>query len=408
MATSLQWGALLVILLPKQIRAMDPENYAATQGILLGLGALFALVAPLLVGALSDRCASRWGRRRPYMVAGTVVNLAGIAVMFFAGEARAFAWYTVGFLLIQLGNNSAAGAYSGTIPDLVPVSQRGEASGYMALMQQLGTIIGLLATGLLVDRGMTFAAYFGMFVANVVLLAVTCVAMRESPLADRPEPINWAKFVRGLWIDPRKHPDFFWVWITRFLVTLGIYAFQPNFQFYLTDVNGVAPSVAGKMTAYLGAIILVGAIVSGIVGGRISDRIGRKRVVYFANGVMFATSIAFMFSGSVPITFAVGLVYGLGYGAYLSVDWALGCDVLPNKDEAAKDMGVWHVSMTLPQSVAAPIAGALLGLFGRTVSMVDGEKVYHYAHSGYSAVLGFSALSLLCGALLLRNVRGVK
>src|SRR5439155_6648773 len=119
--------------------------------------------------------------------------------------------------------------------------------------------------------------------------------------------------------------------------------------------------------------------------------------------------LAFIFCQSLVAVFVVAAVFGLGYGAYYSVDWALGCDVLPHKENAAKDMGIWHISMVLPQSIALPIAGAVLGHFGHTMTPdADGQLVAHYTAAGYTAIFCMSAFFLLLGALLLRNVRGVR
>ena len=158
--------------------------------------------------------------------------------------------------------------------------------------------------------------------------------------------------------------------------------------------------------ADLGGVIgLVGVLVDQAVGGAVIDRIGRKRVVYFANMIIAVMTIALIFCGTIAQTLLVGIVFGLGYGAYISVDWALGTDVLPNKKDAAKDMAVWHISMTLPQSIGGPIAGFILAAFGQyTLRGIDGpEKHYHFA--GYAVVFTLSACAFALGALLLRNVR---
>jgi len=103
-----------------------------------------------------------------------------------------------------------------------------------------------------------------------------------------------------------------------------------------------------------------------------------------------------------------GAFFGLGFGAYTSVDWALGTDVLPSKRNAAKEMAVWHVAMTLPQAFAAPIASKLIESFGKNVSVVKGETIVHYTLSGYTAMFVMCSVCFGLGALLLRNVRGVK
>jgi len=396
--TNFHWGALMLIVIPSQIRGMTPD-YAAWTGRILGLGSFAALVVPLVVGALSDRCTSRWGRRRPYMAAGVAINLVGLAMLFWAAAAHSVVGYLWGYLVANFGNNVATGPYSGVIPDVVREDQRGDASGWMAAMTQGGTILGALAAGLLLDRGMVAAAYTAIAGVMAVSLAITLWGVRERPLSGPVSPFRLGPFVRSLWIDPRLHPDFAWVWVTRFLVVMGMFTVQPFIQYYLADHLGVKDPE--KTAALLLAIILVGATVTGVLGGRVSDRVGRKPVVYVANGVIALASLGFLFTSSLPVAFAIGVVYGLGYGAYYSVDWALACDVLPSRDDAAKDMAVWHVSMVLPQAIAAPLGGWLLSTFGRTTAG-------GYTQQGYTALFAVASVQLALGAVLLRNVRGAR
>lgn len=407
LGTNLMWGAWLMIIVPSQIKQLAPRNYARAEGFLLGWGALPALVVPMIVGALSDRCRSRFGRRRPYILAGVGVNLGGLALAY-AGGLRGLLWlYFVAYLVVQIGNNVATGAYSGVIPDLVPPEQHGEASGWMGALSQIGTLIGAFCAGILMDRGMAAAAYLLIAASLAATAAGTVAATREQPKPDLP-PFDWRTFARSLWVDPRRYPDFAWVWITRALVVMGLWTVQQYLQYYLSDHLGVADPE--REAGFILAIGLVCATVSGILGGRLSDRVGRKPVVYLANGIIAAVALLFAAIHSLPAAYVLGGVFGLGYGAYYSVDWALGCDVLPNKElDAGKDMGIWHVAMVLPQSIALPIAGLLLERLGKTmVPNAAGILTAHYSAAGYTAIFSLAAAYFVAGALFLRNVRGVR
>jgi len=408
LSTNLLWGAMLVILVPSQMKQLAPANPAEMVGLLLGVGAVPALVVPLLVGPLSDRCMSRWGRRRPYMVVGSAVNVAGLALLWYASLRLNLWLYFAGYLVTNVGNNIATGSYSGMIPDIVPKDQRGEASGWMATMSQIGTILGVVSASRLMAAGHMTASYAVIAASMVLFLLVTVLGTKERPRREAPDPIDWAKFIKNLWIDPRKHPDFAWVWITRALVVMGMWTVQEYMQFYLTDVMKVAEADKEMVTGQVVLAMLVCATITGVLGGIISDRLGRRKiVVYVANTTIAAASVALLVSPSLTWVYVIGAVFGLGLGAYYSVDWAMGCDVLPNKDDAAKDMAVWHVAMVLPQSIALPLAGWLLGLFGKTMTHTPAGMITHYTHSGYTAIFCLAAFFLALGAVLLRNVRGV-
>ncbi|MBI3948764.1 MAG: MFS transporter [Armatimonadetes bacterium] len=404
-ATNLLWGALLMIVVPSQMKVIAPGSPAQTQGLLLGLGAIPGILVPLLIGPLSDRCTSRWGRRRPYMVAGVLVNLVGLALVWVAGSRLLLWLYFVGYFVVNTGNNIATAAYSGVIPDMVPQDQRGEASGWMAAMSQVGTIIGVLAAGVLFAKGAGGLSFLVMAASLVAFLVVTLVGVRETPRKDAPEPLDWVQFLKRLWIDPRKHPDFAWVWITRALVVMGLWTVQEYIQYYLTDVLGIPHDKKEISAAIVLVVGLVCATVTGMVGGRISDRVGRKRVVYVANSVVAAMALAILLSHSFAFTVVLVAIFGLGYGAYYSVDWALACDVLPDPEDAAKDMAVWHIALTLPQSIAMPVAGTVVAMFGSTPVQTADGPVACYPLAGYTALFSLAAFFLLLGAVLLRNVK---
>lgn len=407
-ATNLQWGALLMIVVPSQMKQMAPHDPAQVLGLLLGLGAIPAVLVPLLVGPLSDRCLSRWGRRRPYMVAGVLVNLVGLVLMGMAESRRVLWWYFVGYFVVNAGSNVATAAYSGVIPDLVSPRQRGEASGWMAAMSQVGTIIGVFAAGALFKAGAGGFTFLLVAVSLVVFLWITVVGVRETPRQVLPEPLNWIHFVKRLWVDPRQHPDFAWVWLTRALVVMGLWTVQEYLQYYLTDVLGVPHTEKEMAAAILLIVGLVCAAATGLLGGRLSDRVGRKRVVYVANTILAMLALAILLSRSFEATVVLAALFGLGYGAYYSVDWALACDVLPNQEDAAKDMAVWHIALTLPQSIAMPLAGTVVGLFGRSVVITPQGEIVCYPFAGYVALFSLAALFLLLGAVLLQRVKWVR
>ncbi len=399
------WGSMLAIVVPAEVARIAPQQKAQLVGVLGGVAAFVALVVPLLAGALSDRCASRFGRRRPYMVAGTAINVLGLALMFFAAESRIFVFFLAAYCIVQLGNNIATAPYSGMIPDLVPENQRGVASGYMALMTQIGTLAGAVITGQLVQDKMFGATYLVIGGVLVLFMSFTVLGVRENPLPEKPPPLRPIPYLKSLWISPKLYPDFAWVWVTRALVMMGFYAVQPFAQYYLADVIRV-PNPAEAVGVFIG-IVLIGATVSAYVGGVISDRVGRKKVVYVANSIIAAMSLALIFCRTYEQVVVVGILFGIGYGAYISVDWALGTDVLPSKKDAAKDMAVWHVSMVLPQSLSQPVAGYLLAAFGATVAFdpTTREAVYHYTIPGYTALFLLASACFVLGAVLLRNVK---
>ncbi|HLO99529.1 MAG TPA: MFS transporter, partial [Fimbriimonas sp.] len=403
LASNFQWGALLTVMMAGDVGMLAGASKAAKLGMILGAGAIPAIVIPLIAGVLSDRCLHPKGRRKPYILWGAVINFVGIIAMgISAYHLKNLNAYFFSFLVVQIGANTALGAYMGVIPDVVPKIDQDRASGFMALFTQMGTLLGAAIVGMVLGGG--FISY--IVLGSVVLAGalITYFFMKEEPQT-HCEKIDWQGYVKSLWIDPKTYPNYAWVWFTRFLVMAGFYAILPFVNYYLVDIAKVPQAdISAKAPMLLGIILIVSAI-SGICGGILAEKHGRKKVVYIANGIITVVAPMFAFAPNLPAALGVGALFGLGYGAYISVDYALGTAVLPSAEDAGKDMAVWHIAMTLPQSIAAPIGGFLVGIGGAKV--VSAEEV-HYSQTGYILVFLFCSVCFAFGAILLRNVKGIR
>src|SRR5437879_4037916 len=159
------WLPLSTVLIQTQIDEVVPKGLQNTAiGVALGLGGLLAMTVPPLVGAWSDRLHSRFGRRRPIMVAGSILTLPGLVILMLANN---YVEVLVGYAIIQFFFNAAGAAYAGIIPDVVPAQEVGKASGFLATMTQLGIGGGLGVTSLM---GGSRASYLVM--GGVALLSL--------------------------------------------------------------------------------------------------------------------------------------------------------------------------------------------------------------------------------------------
>lgn len=398
-AYNCQWVALLAIVLPSQVALVaGPARKELATGAIIGVGALFSLVLTPLAGALSDRSRSRWGRRRPFLLAGTLVNVLFLFFIAPAGAGTGIVLYALLYLGIQLGSNWAGGPYAALIPDLVPLPRRGAASGWMALMTTLGTLGGALLAGQLVRPGAYFPTYAIIAATLLLALGVTWVGVHETPSAKAVPRAKLSAALRGFLPDPRAHSDFYWVLGTRCLIGMGIYSVFSFFQYYLGDVIGVHDPE--KEASYLVGVIIAAGAPTSLVAGALSDRVGRKPLVFLSGSVMAVAALAFILAGlgqSMGWIFWVGALFGVGYGAYQAVDWALAVDVLPPGDGAGKDMGIWHVALVFPQVLAPALSGFLLAAL-KPVSLIG----------GYVAVFVLTATWCVLGTVLVSRVRGAR
>lgn len=387
------WGALLAIVIPAEVLRFVPD---AEKGRALSLvfagGAAIAMIVMPLAGALSDRSRAAMGRRRPFMLAGGILNVAALTFM---GASPTLTAFVAAYWLVQFSNNLGGSAYSGLIPDLVPDDQRGVASGWMGLMTMLGTIAAAVAAGVLLERGYRLQVYWLIAAVLVVTLAITVWRVRE-PRPEPTGPFDLRKFLQGFWVDPRRHPDFAWLFVSRLFVLMGFYTVFNFLQYFLKDFMGIARFK--EATGTVSAVVVIGALASALLAGWLSDRVGRRGIVSASAVMMAAPCLLFLTAPSFPLLLGLSVVFGLGYGAFISVDWALATDVLPSRETAAaKDMGIWGIATTLPQ-VLAPLAGG---------PMLDAFNIRE-PNLGYVVLLVAGAVYLLIGSALIWRIRGAR
>jgi MFS family permease len=406
-ATSMKWFFLLVALGPTQVEQLVPDAVkGGAWGRVVTIGAIWAMIGPALFGYLSDRTRSRFGKWRPYLAIGSAMTV--VALMTLAG-AKSYWVLVLGYLLLQISDDVATGPYSALIPGLVPEEHRGRASGVMGLLQLLAQIAsGILAFLLHAD---ITRLYTVIAVTNLICAIITLAVVREDPPS---VPVQQSTFVQS-WIAPWRQPDFRWVWFTRFLNALGFYLIQNYMKFFLSDVvrdfhffginvapvdpHAADPRKALQDAAFLASFVLALVIsltgaVGAVLGGRLSDRIGRKKVIYAAGTLMAAVLPPFILFPNFTLILLLAVVFGLGYGAYTSADWALASDVMPNKSEMAKDMGLWQSSVSTPQIVSGAVG-----------VLVDYGNAFRPGF-GYTYTFLVGALAFALGTVLVRKIRG--
>lgn len=406
-AFNFQTAALLPVVVPAQVLlivargSVGSAEQAAYLGWLAAAAAVIALVLQPLVGLLSDRTRSPWGRRRPHVLWGTTVMLLGAAALTQAAGPWSFA---AAFLVLQAGNNAAIAAYQGLLPDLVPRRQRGSASGFLGLMTILGNAASLgLAAFLLSEASASrpgvitsgAAAYYLITIAVlVVACAITVIGVAEPSSRDRPrEPPLSVRNTVTAWVEPWRNRNYAWVFVARFLVIMGLTLFLTFIEYYFAQVAHVTNFV--QATAAVALVALLVAVVGAVGLGLLSDRMRRVPLAFASTLVMAVAAVLFLVSGgNIPLWW-LGGVFGLGYGAYWSVDWALAVDSLPSIRAAGRDLGIWSLASTLP-GMAAPALGSLI--IGVAASL-------GHTSVGYQGVFVAAAIFFVLGAVAVLGIR---
>ncbi len=391
------WSSLHSIVLPLRLLDLVAEAEKNTKlGLLTFAGLILAMIVQPIVGAISDRSGFRWGRRRPYILIGSLVGillLPGIGL--FQSYAALFAIYC----LLQMTSNTAQGPYQAFIPDLVPQGRKGLASGVKSLLEIIGGIAIVRLIGYFMGNYVPGEGTLWLWLALGVLAAVllgamlaTIITVREpeSRISERQPPM-WKTLVRSFRIDVRKDRDFIVFLVSRLLIFMALATIQTFALFYLRDVIGLAnPATA---TADLLIAVGVGMLLSVYPAGRLSDKIGRRPVV-ISSGLLGAGGIlVIFFSTGYGVLIAGGAIIGIATGAFMSSNWALATDLVPGGEEA-RYLGLTNMA-TAGGAALARLIGPVIDYFNR-----------FDAGLGYQVMLGACFAYFVVGSLLLLKIRG--
>jgi len=417
-ATSWKWFILLIAILPGQVAEIVPGGEKNTAwGLVFSIGAIWAIFGPSIFGNLSDRM----GRRRPFIALSA--GLSVLALVWLAGADQL--WMLIlGYLLLQVSDDVGQGAGSALIPQYVPAEHRGRSSSIMSVLQLAAQIVGAV-TGVILGGMNAFGLtgvqlIYGLIaLVNIVCALVTLRTIRHAPEPFQTPPPNGESFA-ARWIKPWRNRDFVWVWATRFLMAFGFYLIQPYLRNYLDDavpgvlsfndvaLLGVTVSFPAKTLALFGVgigeasqaalvlgltISLTGALGS-VLASRFADQWGRKRLIYTGGGLMAATMVPFALVPDFSMIWLMALGFGFGYGMYLSADWALASDVMPDSAELGKDMGLWQMSVSSVQIFS--------GTGGRVIDSLNATSM----GLGYRVAILTAGVLFLFSAALVRQVKG--
>jgi Na+/melibiose symporter-like transporter len=406
-----QWLTFEQTIIPDQVSVILGDQSSLKAGItgtIVAAGAFVALVVAPLAGALSDRLRSRLGRRRPFLIWGILGScLALVLLLPFApgtgspsasGGSAAVYVYALAILNLQFWWNWAAGPYAGLVSDVVPEHQQDTASAWINVTSVLGTITGNVLILALYSPGRPLYIVLAFIGLNVACLLWTLLGVREPASSGTSAPFAVGTFVQSFWLSPSGHGDFYWVLWTRLFANLGIWSVFTFLLYYLREVIGLSQESSLQIMPILllaGALL---AIPSSFAGVKLAEHHGIVPVARWSNAVMAAMAVCYVliaFRPNLYLVVPVVLIFSIGYGIYLATDWALALKVLPSRDAAGKDMGIWHVSMVFPQ-IAGP---GVIGWFISAVTVVRSPA------EAYAGAFAIGAFWLILAAALMGRIR---
>jgi MFS family permease len=388
---SFMWNSLHVLVLPAVLlNFVADERKNTVLGLLTFVGLIVAMIVQPVSGSLSDRFSTRFGRRRPWIAAGTFFDLIFLGGMAIAGGLPLLAFSYVG---LQFTSNVAHGPAQGLMHDRVPLEQMGLASGVKNLFDMSGMVISSLLIGRLLttdNLAPTMAVIAGFLVLGA---GFTLFGVREDPPMNPEQEQDAEAANLAPAVNPRIRKEFGFLIVSRLLFLIGVYGIQTFSQYYIRDVLNVADPV--KLTGDLLATIVLTLIGFSIIAGYLCDRFGRKPL-HTAAAVLIGVGSVLMTTADSPGSILVfGSIIGAGIGLFISANWALANDLAP-AGQAGKFLGLTNI--------ATAGASAISRLAGPGIDALNALRPGSFL--GYDGLFLGTALFAFLSLLVLTQVPG--
>lgn len=391
-----QYAHWLAILTPVTItiamrigQIATPAEKNAYLATIMSIGAFCAMVAAPIWGAISDHTTARIGRRKFWIVAGSLFLLTGLSIMAFSHSLWLFG---LGWLICQIGSNAAQASINAILPDQVPLEQRGRMSSFLGLTTVFAMVSGTFITQFTHQNSV--AMFLVPWLPYLVAVLLVLRFLPDAP-SQSTDGISLATVFSAFRVNPFRDRDFGLAFSCRFLLTTGNSFVQTYQVFLLMDVVGLASGqVPGAMFTVTASIAVLGVIVTPLAG-TVIDKTGRMKPLVVGAGLLVTLGLlAISRTTSLTPLIVAMVVLGVGKSIIYALTTALAASVLPDKGSAAKDMGIIQIASSLPQSLAPAIAPLFLAIGG--------------GHSNYEAVFIAAAIFAGFGTLAILPIRHVK
>jgi MFS family permease len=451
LTTVSQSNAIILPLLVQEFVGFEKQGGAF--GSLRLYTLMVALLVQALMGMFSDRSTLRWGRRRPFILIGTLLNMGCIIAI---GASPSYQFLFVAVVLSQIASNIAHAAEQGLIPDLVPDDQRGRFSGVKSVMELVPVIIVALTIGRLIERGQMWA---GILVAVGILFFSMAITMfvRENPLRDPPAKLDWEPFGRlvamtlifliailgmgqviqgigrllsntsslpvliigmgvaglmamliaviiGVWVsvrisigieEVRECPAFPWWVVNRLAFLIGTTNISGFAVYFLQARLGLAGEAAAGPASQLMMVVGILILICALPSGWIADRIGRKQLVVISGIVAAMGTFILLLSSNMTLMYVGGCFIGAATGLFFTTNWALGTDIVP-RESAGRYLGI--------SNLAGAGAGAVGGYIGGPIADYFSTAVPQSGEIGYLLIFAIYAAMFLVSSFVLYRV----
>ncbi|KAJ3382797.1 hypothetical protein HDU92_004565 [Lobulomyces angularis] len=427
------WFLISIVIVPDQIKSIvGNEQKGAGLSLIYFISGVFVLFGSVLIGALNDNFTSRFGKRSPWIMFGTFTMVLNLWI--FLWPSSSLTLYTIGFCLLSIGGAISSVPFNGLLTDIAPGRQIARSSAIMGVMNLTGYLIGAISG--------SFATFFStkgiyLLISIILISTASLTSVQNEPKRNYSKEFQFKKFsikefLMNDCILPLKHRDFRLLCFSRFVFQIAISTVQQFLEYWIGDCT-----ISNFSDMESVSMALLPLLVAAPIFAYFIPENNRKFTVYFSSVFMIISCFILIFTRSFWMSFIISAIFGIGYGPFISVEFAMLMDILPNQETAARyyfailqyrdilqqfvilrDISIWHTAMILPQLTATPVntkfnsktffhspllkvAGLLRDYF-EAIGREHGLQCF-----GYQVLFAFVILYFLAGVITTRMLRGI-
>ncbi|MNW46643.1 Lactose permease [compost metagenome] len=348
----------MILLLTLKLQIIAPQSVVSSLATVISIGSIVSMLAHPIAGAVGDRTRLKFGRRRTWILLGSILGGASLLALGFAQEVWqvVLLWSCVQmFFAFTMASNAAL------LAEQVEESRRGSLSGIIGALPPLGALVGITLVNSM--SGLSEPIKWALLgIIGVIGPIIAVIMIRDTAFSGSKKKVKFS-FSRII-PSPRKYPAFAYAWLARFLV-LFIPSISSFGTLFVSERFHFTPTELTSKITLISAISTILSFTFSIVGGMLSDYFKRQKPFVIGSGILMGLAlIVQVFSPNFTIYLICAVFSAIGSGMFYGVDMALLTRVLPNKEDAAKDLGILNMTNSLPQAIVPAMLPLLIGIGG--------------------------------------------
>lgn len=371
------------------IRLVGEENVTAVYGMVAGIGGLSIVFLGPLGGVIADKTRLKFGRRRFWMIAGSIGGALSMLLLTYAPSIPVL---VVGFCLVQFFYGMVSLSCFAIVPEQVEPEKFGRVSGLIGAAAPAFVMSGQMIMGVFADSTVQ-QKLFTIAIVQLIGGIAAALLVKDNYFAGTVKDVQntpiW-KRLQNFYPSYKKHPTFTWALLTKLFINVSNAGLSLLTLFYIARFH-LGEADIFKLMAYTAPSIML-MVVAGILGGFLSDKVKKQKP--FVMGAALVTGVclvAFAFSKDITWVIVGNFIFNFGFGMYGAVDNALVNRILPSKQDAGKDLSIMNTTTQLASSLVNFVAPAVIAL-GVAWFGGDGYTLFFLILAGFSVL---SALAVI-------------